>query len=199
MRVRTGALAVRTCNFFLVRKAIIEFSQGRPDTRCFHPNGDLPDASIGRPNTPFSTFFVSFPTTSISSQSDIWVKCYDQNNRGCPDGLTEHPDGQLQPPFENSTESFHNKAAPGLCYPSFRTVALWLHVITIIRLWSVRTLKGDVRMVELVHAISIYEAWSSGPWRLPSGRLNFVCTSCLIENIVRTRSHIVRTVAAVFP
>jgi hypothetical protein len=29
---------------------------------------------------------------------------------------------------------------------------------TIIRLWNARTLKGDVRKVELVHAISIYEA-----------------------------------------
>jgi len=30
--------------------------------------------------------------------------------------LTQRPDGQLQPPFQNSTESFHNKAASG-----------WLH------------------------------------------------------------------------
>jgi len=41
--------------------------------------------------------------------------------------------------------------------------------------WSVRTLKANVRTVELVHAISIYEAWSSGPWRLTSRRLNLVC------------------------
>jgi hypothetical protein len=34
---------------------------------------------------------------------------------------------------------------------------------------------------------------------IPSGRLNFVCTTFLIEDIVRTGSHIVRTVAAVFP
>jgi hypothetical protein len=49
----------------------------------------------------------------ISSQSDIWVKIYDQNTLGCPDGLTERPDGQLQPPLQDSTESFHNKAASG--------------------------------------------------------------------------------------
>jgi hypothetical protein len=75
-----------------------------------------------------------------------------------PDGLTERPDGQPQPPFQNSTESSHNKATSRRCCPTIQTVALWLHVITIIRLWSVRTLKGDVRTVELVHAIYIYEA-----------------------------------------
>jgi hypothetical protein len=51
--------------------------------------------------------------TQISSQSDIWAESYDQNTRGCSDGLTERLDGQLQPPFQNSTESFHNKAASG--------------------------------------------------------------------------------------
>lgn len=147
----------------------------------------------------FISFFVSFPTTPISSQSDIWVKRYDQNTEGCPNGLTEHPHSQLQPPFQNSTESSHNKAASKPCCPSVRTVALWLYVISIIRLWSIRTLKGDVRTVELVHAISIYESSSSGPWRLESGRLNFVCMTFLIEDIVRTGSHIVQTVAAVFP
>jgi hypothetical protein len=45
-----------------------------------------------------------------------------------------------------------------------------------IKALSVRTRKVDVRMVELVHAISIYEAWSPGPWRLTSRRLNLVCT-----------------------
>jgi hypothetical protein len=99
----------------------------------------------------FKAFFGSFPTTLISSQSDIWVKRYDQNTEGCPDGLTERPDDQLQLPFQSSTESFHNKAASGRCCPSVRTVALRLHVITIIRLWP------------------------SGPWRLMSGRLNW-CT-----------------------
>jgi hypothetical protein len=43
--------------------------------------------------------FVSFPMTMILSQSDILVKRYDQNTGGCPDGLTERPDGQLQLPF----------------------------------------------------------------------------------------------------
>jgi hypothetical protein len=112
----------------------------------------------------------------ISSQYDIWVKSYDQNTGGRSDGLTERPDGQLQPPFQNSTGSFHNKATSRRCCPTVRMVALWLHVITIIRLWSVRTLKANIRTVELVHAIFIYEAWSSGPWRLTFGRLNLVCT-----------------------
>jgi len=89
--------------------------------------------------------------TLISSQSDIWVKSYDKNTGGCPDGLTERPDSKLQLSFQNSTESFHNKAESGQCCPSVRTVALRLHVITIIRLWA------------------------SEPWRLMSRQLNW-CT-----------------------
>jgi hypothetical protein len=109
------------------------------------------DRNIGCLENEFTSFFVSFPATLISSQSDIWVKGYDQNTGGCPDGLTDSPDGKLQLPFQNSAESFHNKAASGRCCPSVRTVALWLHVITIIRLWVSR------------------------PWRLMSERLNW-CT-----------------------
>jgi hypothetical protein len=41
--------------------------------------------------------------TPISSKSDIWAESYDQNTGGRPDSFTEHPDGQLQPPFQNST------------------------------------------------------------------------------------------------
>jgi len=172
MRVRTEARAVRT-------------------GKSFRPDGFRPDASSGRPDSQLTAFFLSFPTTPISSQSDIWVKSYNQNTGRCLDGLIERPDGQLQPPFQNSTESFHNKATSERCCPSVRTVALRLHEITIIRLGA------------------------SGPWRLTSGRLNW-CTqfsymkldrpdhegwrpdgwtwyarSCLIEDIVRT-------VAAVF-
>jgi len=93
----------------------------------------------------------SFRPDASSGQSNIWVKRYDQNTGGSPDGLTERPDGKLQPPFKSSTESFHNKAASGRCFPSVRTVALRLHEITIIRLGA------------------------SGPWRLTSWRLNW-CT-----------------------
>jgi len=74
-----------------------------------------------------------------------------KNTWGCLNGLTKRSDGQLQLPFQNSAENFHNKAASRRCCPSFRTVALQLQVITIIRLWA------------------------SGPWRLTSGRLNW-CT-----------------------
>jgi len=59
-------LAVRTGNLFLVRKVIVEFSQGHLDARYFHP-----EASICRLDAQFTTFFVSFPTMPISSQSDI--------------------------------------------------------------------------------------------------------------------------------
>jgi hypothetical protein len=55
------------------------------------------DYSIGRSDHQIVSFFVSFLITPNSSQSDIWLKCYDQNTRGCPDGFTEHPEGQLQP------------------------------------------------------------------------------------------------------
>jgi hypothetical protein len=137
--------------------------------------------------------------TLISSQSNIWPKSYDQNTRGCLDGLAERPDGQLQLPFQNSTESFHNKAAFGWCCPSVQAVCTSAARNNHNKALSVRTLEADVRMVELMHAISIYDAWSSGPWRLTSGRLNFVCTTCLMEDIVRTGSHIVRTVVVVFP
>jgi hypothetical protein len=123
---------------------ILEFWQGRPDAWCFYP-----DNSNGRPDYQFTLFFVSFPMTPISSQSDIWPKSYNKNTRQCSDGLIERPNDQLQPPFQNSTESFHNKAVSGRCCPSVWTVVLRLHVITIIGLWA------------------------SGTWRLMSGRLNW--------------------------
>jgi hypothetical protein len=107
--------------------------------------------SIGRLNHQIASFFVSFPMMPISSQSNIWPKSYDQNTRGCPDRLTERSNGQLQPPFQNGDENFHNKAASRWCCPSVRTVALQLHVINIIRLWA------------------------SEPWRPMSWRLNW-CT-----------------------
>jgi hypothetical protein len=86
-------LAVRTGKLFLVRKVILEFLQGRPDARCFRPYGGRPDASIVHLNSQFTSFFVSFPMTPTSSQSDILVKSYDQNTGGCSDDLTERPDG----------------------------------------------------------------------------------------------------------
>jgi hypothetical protein len=52
-------------------KAILEFLQGHPDARCFHPDGGHPDVNTCHPDSQFVSFFVSFPTTSISSQSDI--------------------------------------------------------------------------------------------------------------------------------
>jgi hypothetical protein len=94
----------------------------------------LLEDSIGRPDHQIASFFVSFPMTSISSQSDIGPKSYDQNTRGYPDGLTKRPNGQLQPPFQTSAESFHNRTSSGRCFPVIRMVSLQLHVITIIRL-----------------------------------------------------------------
>jgi len=68
-----------------------------------------------------------------------------------------------------------------------------------IKAWSVRTMKDDVRTVTLMHAISIYETWAFGPWRLKSGQLNVECTTFLMKDSVRTGTHIILTVVAVFP
>jgi hypothetical protein len=93
--------------------------------------------------------------------------------------------------FQNSVESFHNKPAFGRCCPSVRRVALWLHVITIIRserpnpegwcpdgwtgarnfhIWSliVRTMKTAVQTVELCMQVLPYrEHCPDGSSRLP--------------------------------
>jgi hypothetical protein len=60
-------------------------------------------------------------------------------------------------------------------------------------------MKDDVWTVELMHAISIYETWESGPWRMTFGQLNFECTTCLMKESVLKGTHIVTTVATVFP
>jgi hypothetical protein len=68
-----------------------------------------------------------------------------------------------------------------------------------IKAWRIQTMKTVVRTVNLMHAISIYEACASGPRRPLSRSLNFECTTCLMDERVQTGIHIVRTVAAVFP
>jgi hypothetical protein len=88
--------------------------------------GTHPDVSLGRSDSQVVYLFIIFPMMLISSQSYIWSESYDRNTRGRSDGLTERPDDQLQPPFQNSAESFHIKAMSGRCCPSVRTVALAL-------------------------------------------------------------------------
>jgi hypothetical protein len=56
----------------------------------------------------------------------------------------------------------------------------------------VRTKGMFVRTVDLMHAISISDARASG-------RLDFECDTCLMDECVRTGILIVWTVAAVFP
>jgi len=68
-----------------------------------------------------------------------------------------------------------------------------------IKAWPVRTIGYVVWTVDLVHPISIYEARASGPWRPSSGRLNFECATCLMNERAWTGIYIVRIVAAVFP
>jgi hypothetical protein len=60
MSVQTGARAVRTGQVFLVQKVILEFSA--------RPSGW---ENLFRPDIQITELFLSFPTTPISSQSDI--------------------------------------------------------------------------------------------------------------------------------
>jgi hypothetical protein len=53
-----------------------------------------------------------------------------------------------------------------------------------------------VQTVDLMHAIFISDARASGPLRLVSGRLDFECDTCLMDERVQTGIHIVRTVAS---
>lgn len=82
------------------------------------------------------------------------------------------------------------------CCPDSRTLAVRNFHIKASCIWT----KGMVvRTVDQMHAISISVTRTSGPWRLVSGRLNFECDTCLMDERGRTGIHIVRTVAAIFP
>jgi hypothetical protein len=52
--------------------------------------------------------------------------------------------------------------------------------------------------VDLMHAISISDARTSGP-RGPFGRLDFEIDNCLMNESVRMGIHVVRTVVVIFP
>jgi hypothetical protein len=107
----------------------------------------------------------------------------------------EHLCDQL---FEFVWNSFLNRAASGRCCPSVWTVAVQLHAISILRLehsdHGVCRLDGWISAAHYFHI----KACASWPWRLTSGWLNFVCTSCLIKDRIRTGTHIIRMVAYVF-
>jgi hypothetical protein len=82
------------------------------------------------------------------------------------------------------------------CRPDGRTSAARNFHIKALR---VRTIGMVVWTVDLMHTISIYVARASGPRRLSSGRLDFECTTCLMDDPDRTGIHIVRTAVAIFP
>jgi hypothetical protein len=63
----------------------------------------------------------------------------------------------------------------------------------------VRTGGMAVRMVDLMHAISIFDSRESGPCWLASGRMDLNCDTCLMDERVRTGIHDVQTVTAIFP
>jgi hypothetical protein len=71
--------------------------------------------------------------------------------------LTESPDGQLQPPFKIALKASLTTRVQTVTpyHPDVWTLAARHYLIKAL---SVRTLKSNVRTVELVHAISIYEA-----------------------------------------
>jgi hypothetical protein len=68
-----------------------------------------------------------------------------------------------------------------------------------IKTWHVRTMKTIIRTGNLMHVISISKACASEQWRLSSGRLNFECATCLMDERVWMGIHIVQAVANVFP
>jgi hypothetical protein len=74
-------------------------------------------------------------------------------------------------------------------HPDGRTLAARNFHIKASRVWIIEHV---VRTVDLMHANSIYVAHASG-------RLDFECTTCLMDERIRTRIHIVQMVAAVFP
>jgi hypothetical protein len=92
-----------------------------------------------------------------------------------------------------------NRAASRRCCPRVRAVALQLHAISILRLE--RSDHADCRPDSWTSATHYFhfKACVFGPWRVTSGRLKFVCTTCLIKDSVWMGTHIVRAVAIVFP
>jgi len=81
------------------------------------------------------------------------------------------------------------------CRPDGRTLATRNFHIKASRVWTIGMV---VWIVDLTHAIFIWVARTSGTWRLASRRLDFECTTCLMDECIRKGIHIVRTVAAVF-
>jgi hypothetical protein len=108
-------------------------------------------------------------------------------------------DGQLSDRVSKFCEnSFLKWAASGQCCPVVRTVlpchpdgrtlaARNFHI----KAWRIWTIGSVVRTVDLMHAISIYEARASKPWGLTSRCLDFEYTTCLMDVLFRM-------VAAVF-
>jgi len=74
------------------------------------------------------------------------------------------------------------------CRPDGRTLAGCNFHIKASR---VQTIGSVVRTVDLMNVISIYEARASRPWRIASGRLDFECTTFLMDESVRMGIHIV--------
>jgi hypothetical protein len=63
---------------------MVAFTDVSPELfRIFSNIEEHPDISLGHPNGQVVLFFISFPTTPISSQSNTRVESFDKNTKTC--------------------------------------------------------------------------------------------------------------------
>jgi hypothetical protein len=123
----------------------------------------------------------------------VWLEI----SRRCPDGRQE-ASGQItvRSAFQISQKFFSKLNCVWTvlpCRPGRRTLAAGnFHI----KASSVQNITSVFGTVDLMHALSIYEARTSELRSPLSGRLNFECTTCLMDERVQKGIHIVRTVAA---
>jgi hypothetical protein len=152
-------------------------------------------------STEFNTEFLQFSSLGTSIyrlqvQMSVWLEIH----RRRPDGRHKASrQTTMQSAFQISQKFFLELSRVQTilpCRPDGLTLAARnFHI----KAWRIRTIGSVVQMVDLMHAISIYEPRASGPRGLTFGCLDFECTTCLTNERVQTRIHIARTVAAVFP
>jgi hypothetical protein len=82
------------------------------------------------------------------------------------------------------------------CFPNSRTSTT---SNLCIKASLVQTGGTIIRTVDLMHAISIYDARAYRPCLLASGHLDLNCDTCLMDECFRTGIHVVRMVVAIFP
>jgi hypothetical protein len=120
--VRTKVSLVRTVFCDRVWKGILKFLEFLQDVRTllsFHPDIQV------------VSFFLSFPTTPISSQSDTWAESYDKNTKTCAEIFLEawNASGRYCPLVRTTAVSrsvseleIQLRVETGEAWPSVRTV-----------------------------------------------------------------------------